>query len=99
LQLRRLTKCGITTTDPDKLTDEEIAKFARLDIDPSTISWNRVMDVNDRFLRKITVGQAATEKNMTRETNFDITVASELMVKLIFIFFSTSCVNYLTYLV
>ncbi len=80
VQLKRLAKCGITTTDPDMLTDAEITRFSRLDIDPSTISWNRVMDVNDRFLRKITVGQAATEKNMTRETNFDITVASELMV-------------------
>jgi formyltetrahydrofolate synthetase len=36
----------------------------------------------DRFLRKITIGQAATEKNFTRETNFDITVASEIMAVL-----------------
>ena len=38
--------------------------------------------LSDRFLRKITVGQAATEKNFTRETNFDITVASEIMAVL-----------------
>ena len=31
--------------------------FARLDIDPATITWKRVMDVNDRFLRVITTGQ------------------------------------------
>jgi len=36
----------------------------------------------DRFLRKITIGQAPTEKNFTRETNFDITVASEIMAVL-----------------
>lgn len=40
------------------------------------------MDVNDRFLRQITVGQAPTEKGMTRETGFDIAVASEIMAVL-----------------
>lgn len=79
IQVKRLEKCGINKRNPEELTPEEMKKFARLNIDPSTISWNRVMDVNDRFLRKITVGQSATEKNMTRETNFDITVASEIM--------------------
>ncbi len=53
-----------------------------MDIDPSTITWKRVMDVNDRFLRQITVGQAPTEKGMTRETGFDIAVASEIMAVL-----------------
>ena len=38
-----------------------------------------VMDVNDRFLRQIEVGRAPTEKGMTRQTGFDITVASEIM--------------------
>lgn len=47
----------------------------RLDIDPCTITWRRVMDTNDRFLRQITVGQSPTEKAMTRTTGFDITVA------------------------
>lgn len=37
------------------------------------------MDTNDRFLRKITIGQSPTEKNHTRETCFDISVASEIM--------------------
>ena len=41
-----------------------------------------VVDVNDRFLRKITIGQSGTEKNMTRETNFCITVSSEVMAVL-----------------
>eukprot|EP00049_Salpingoeca_infusionum_P017983 m.355260 g.355260 ORF g.355260 m.355260 type:complete len:927 (-) comp17207_c0_seq1:155-2935(-) len=79
IQVRRLEKLGIAERDPSKLTDEEKVKFARLNIDPSTITWQRVIDTNDRFLRKITVGQSATEKGRTRETQFDIAVASELM--------------------
>lgn len=39
-------------------------------------------EIVDRFLRKITIGQAPTEKNFTRETSFDITVASEIMAVL-----------------
>ena len=76
---RRLKKLGITKTNPDELTEEEIHRFARLDIDPETITWRRVLDVNDRHLRGITVGQAPTEKGHTRETGFDISVASECM--------------------
>ena len=38
--------------------------------------------MNDRFLRKITIGQSDTEKGFTRETGFDITVASEIMAVL-----------------
>lgn len=41
IQLRRLAKLGIDKTDPDSLTEEEITNFARLDIDPDTITWNR----------------------------------------------------------
>ncbi|CAH6721534.1 C-1-tetrahydrofolate synthase, cytoplasmic [[Candida] jaroonii] len=77
--LKRLEKLGIDKTNPDDLTTEEISKFARLDIDPETITWRRVVDCNDRFLRGITVGEAPTEKGMTRKTGFDITVASECM--------------------
>ncbi|QSS56416.1 C-1-tetrahydrofolate synthase [Histoplasma capsulatum var. duboisii H88] len=76
---RRLKKLGIAKTDPNDLTPEEINRFARLDIDPETITWRRVLDVNDRHLRTITVGQAATEKGHTRQTGFDISVASECM--------------------
>jgi formyltetrahydrofolate synthetase len=77
--LRRLKKLGIHKTDPDELTAEEAARFARLDIDPESITWRRVVDVNDRFLRGITVGRGPEEKGMERETGFDITVASEIM--------------------
>lgn len=79
IQLNRLKKLGITETDPDKLTQEEVTKFVRLNIDPATITWQRVIDTNDRFLRKITIGQSPTEKDRTRECQFDITVASEIM--------------------
>ncbi|XP_025200390.1 C-1-tetrahydrofolate synthase, cytoplasmic [Melanaphis sacchari] len=79
IQLNRLRKLGINNTDPSKLTAEEIVSFSRLNIDPNTITWNRVMDTNDRFLRKITIGQSPTEKNQTRQTCFDISVASEIM--------------------
>lgn len=77
--LNRLKKLGIDKTDPDSLTDDEIGRFARLDIDPDTITWRRVVDCNDRFVRGITIGEAPTEKGMTRKTGFDITVASECM--------------------
>ena len=79
VMLRRLQKLGITKTDPNELTEEEIGRFARLDIDPETITWRRVLDVNDRHLRTITVGEAPTEKGYTRQTGFDISVASECM--------------------
>jgi len=77
--LRRLKKLGIDKTDPNDLTPEEISRFVRLDIDPDSITWRRVIDTNDRFLRTITIGQGPEEKGMTRETGFDITVASEIM--------------------
>ncbi|KAG9139294.1 hypothetical protein Leryth_011294 [Lithospermum erythrorhizon] len=82
IMFRRLQKLGISKTNPEDLTPEEMKKFARLDIDPETITWRRVMDVNDRFLRKITVGQGPEEKGMVRETGFDIAVASEIMAVL-----------------
>ncbi|XP_070589809.1 monofunctional C1-tetrahydrofolate synthase, mitochondrial isoform X2 [Erythrolamprus reginae] len=79
IQLARMKRLGITKTDPKTLTPDEINKFVRLDIDISTITWQRVVDTNDRFLRKITIGQANTEKGFSRQTQFDIAVASEIM--------------------
>lgn len=77
--LGRLKRLGITENDPDKLSPEEKARFARLDIDPATVTWRRGLDVNDRMLRGITVGQGPEEKGFELHTNFQITVASELM--------------------
>uniref|UniRef100_A0A671XDR0 C-1-tetrahydrofolate synthase, cytoplasmic n=1 Tax=Sparus aurata TaxID=8175 RepID=A0A671XDR0_SPAAU len=82
IQINRLKKLGIEKTDPSTLTEEEITRFARLDIEPSSVTWQRVLDTNDRFLRKITIGQSPTEKGHTREAQFDITVASEIMAVL-----------------
>jgi formyltetrahydrofolate synthetase len=69
-------------------TDDQLAKagLTRLDIDPHTITWNRVVDVCDRVMRQIQVGfNDATLKDgsgspvFPRQTAFDISVASELM--------------------
>lgn len=79
VMLRRLRKLGIDKTDPNALTAEERSRFARLDIDPNSITWRRVVDTNDRFLRGITIGQGPQEKGFERQTGFDITVASEIM--------------------
>lgn len=58
------------------------SRFIRLDISPDTITWRRVVDVNDRFLRGITTGTAPTERGMQRDTAVNITVASEVMAVL-----------------
>lgn len=79
IQLRRLQKLGITKTDPNTLTEEEQSRFARLNIDPENVTWTRAVDTNDRYLRKITIGQSPTEKGLTRETSFRISVGSEIM--------------------
>lgn len=91
---RRLTKLGIDANkQPSELTTEEKSAFARLDIDPSTITWQRVLDTCDRHLRNVEVGVGPKEtvKNKepgapriqhSRSTGFDITVASEVMAVL-----------------
>jgi formyltetrahydrofolate synthetase len=79
VMLKRVKKLGIDKTDPNDLTEDERSRFARLDIDPDSITWRRVVDTNDRYLRAITVGKGPAEKGITRETGFDITVASEIM--------------------
>lgn len=75
----RLKKLGIDKINPDDLTAEEVSKFVRLDIDSESITWRRVMDTNDRMLRGITIGEGPKENGFTRDTGFDITVASEIM--------------------
>lgn len=64
-----------------RLSDEKLAGMGlkRLDIDPFSITWNRVMDVNDRSLRKIITGLGGKWDGRPREAGFDITVASEIM--------------------
>ena len=77
--LRRLKKLGIDKGDPAELTLEDKRRLFRLDIDPDTITWNRVIDVNDRFLRRIWIGLGPEELGLKRETGYDISVASEIM--------------------
>lgn len=50
-----------------------------LGIDPRTVVWKRVMDMNDRALRDIVIGLGGTASGVPRETGFDITAASEIM--------------------
>jgi len=50
-----------------------------LGLDPRTISWKRVVDINDRALRRIIVGLGGTTSGVPRESGFDITAASEIM--------------------
>ncbi|NLI09345.1 MAG: formate--tetrahydrofolate ligase [Elusimicrobia bacterium] len=54
-------------------------KKNNLGLDPRTVTWKRVMDMNDRSLRKIIVGLGGTMSGVPRETGFDITAASEVM--------------------
>jgi methylenetetrahydrofolate dehydrogenase (NADP+)/methenyltetrahydrofolate cyclohydrolase/formyltetrahydrofolate synthetase len=77
--LRRLKKLGIEKTDPNDLTPKERRRFARLDIDYSGVQWRRVIDINDRMLREITVGQGKEEAGFEHKSGYDITVASEIM--------------------
>ncbi len=55
------------------------SKKVSLGLDPRQIFWKRVMDMNDRSLRKIIVGLGGTGNGIPRETGFDICVASEVM--------------------
>jgi formate--tetrahydrofolate ligase len=50
-----------------------------LGIDPRTVVWKRVMDMNDRALRNVMVGMGGKADGIPRETGFDITAASEIM--------------------
>ena len=65
----------------DRMNDERLAKvgLSRLNIDPYRVTWNRVLDVNDRALRNVIVGLGPEEDGRPRQTGFDITVASEIM--------------------
>jgi len=53
--LARLKKLGISASDPDELSPADRVRLCRVDIDPSTITWRRVIDTSDRFLRGITL--------------------------------------------
>lgn len=55
------------------------SKTNTVGLDPRTVTWKRVMDMNDRSLRNIVIGLGGTGSGVPRETGFDITAASEIM--------------------
>ena len=62
------------------LIDNNIqSKTRNLGIDPRTVIWKRVMDMNDRSLRHMVAGLGGTADGVPRETGFNITAASEIM--------------------
>lgn len=61
------------------LLDNHIHQGNELNIDTRLVTWKRVMDMNDRAVRKIIVGMGGVANGIMREDGFDITVASEVM--------------------
>ena len=61
------------------MLDNHIHHGNELDIDIKSIQWKRVVDVNDRALRKISVGLSDSKNGFPRESGFDIVAASEVM--------------------
>jgi|TARA_B110000967_G_scaffold189479_1_gene213195 formate--tetrahydrofolate ligase len=59
--------------------DNHLQQGNELNIDPRRIEWKRVMDMNDRALRNVTIGLGGPAHGIPRESGFDITVASEVM--------------------
>ncbi|MGG5316314.1 formate--tetrahydrofolate ligase [Enterococcus sp. AZ072] len=64
------------------LLDNHLHQGNELGIDPRRVIWKRVVDLNDRELRHITVGLGGPINGVPREDGFDITVASEIMAVL-----------------
>lgn len=62
------------------LLDNHLHQGNALGIDPHRVSWRRVIDMNDRALRNVVVGLGSAEDGVPRQTGFDITAASEVMV-------------------
>ncbi|HLO66714.1 MAG TPA: formate--tetrahydrofolate ligase [Holophaga sp.] len=59
--------------------DNHLNSGNALGIDPGRITWKRVVDMNDRALRNVVIGLGGPANGVTRESGFDITVASEVM--------------------
>src|SRR5690606_1777649 len=64
------------------MIDNHLHKGNKLGIDPFSITWRRVIDVNDRDLRSIVTGLGGKSDGVPRQTGFDITAASEVMAVL-----------------
>ena len=61
------------------MLDNHIFQGNKLNIDIDKIIWHRCVDMNDRELRNITIGQGSEKNGIVRKDSFDITVASEIM--------------------
>ncbi|ANU24496.1 formate--tetrahydrofolate ligase [Planococcus donghaensis] len=64
------------------LIDNHLHQNNVLNIDPRRITWKRVLDMNDRALRQVTIGLGGPGQGIPRQDGFDITVASEIMAVL-----------------
>ena len=64
------------------MVDNHLYMGNKLGLDPGSISWRRVIDVNDRSLRNIVIGLGAPADGVPRQSGFDITAASEAMAVL-----------------
>ena len=60
--------------------DNELHFGSPVGLDPRSVTWRRVLDVNDRALRNVVIGLGARIDGVPRESGFDITAASEVMV-------------------
>jgi len=79
---KRLAKLGIESETPADLSPENKERMFRLNIDPNAIQWRRVVDVSDASLRNVVVGLGTENDGFTRQSGYDITVASEIMAAL-----------------
>lgn len=64
------------------MLDNHVYQGNTQDIDPSAMTWRRVLDMNDRCLRTVVIGLGGKANGLPRETGFDITTASEVMALL-----------------
>jgi formyltetrahydrofolate synthetase len=78
-QRKRLAQLGIKAETLADMSTADKRRMFRLDIDSASITWQRVVDINDRHLRKVQINLGDEEKGNERFTGFDISVASEVM--------------------
>jgi methylenetetrahydrofolate dehydrogenase (NADP+)/methenyltetrahydrofolate cyclohydrolase/formyltetrahydrofolate synthetase len=78
-QRARLEKLGIAARNVSELSRDDRRRLFRLDLDPDRIAVNRVLDTNDRMLRRIRIGLGEEEAGHDRPAGFDISTASEVM--------------------
>ena len=75
----RARRLGIKARRLEDLSAGDLRRLFRMDIDPHSITWQRVLDVNDRMLRRVELGHGDAERGNERLAGFDISVASEVM--------------------